>query len=189
MKTKRLIISVFVLLLGVSAFAQKNNRDASDYYWDDQQDNEVRMNFLMAIIGLPEVNYERYLSENMGVGVAMAFSIEKVKDMTLRSMVLPYCRVYFGEKKDNGFFIEGNMAMVSQKESVNYYNIDGYGNITYTGAGYNTATALGFGAAVGFKLLTRGGVTGELYLGAGRLFGNPIDRAYPRCGICIGKRF
>ena len=89
MKTKRLIISVFVLLLGVSAFAQKNNRDASDYYWDDQQDNEVRMNFLMAIIGLPEVNYERYLSENMGVGVAMAFSIEKVKDMPYYCPVLP----------------------------------------------------------------------------------------------------
>jgi len=185
MMTKRLITSVFIALIGVSVFAQKNSRDTSDYYWDDQQDNEVRVNFLMAIIGLPEINYERYLSENMGVGMAMAFSIEKVKDMTLRSMILPYCRVYFGEKKSNGFFIEGNMAMVSQKEAVNYYNIDG----NYLEPGYNTATALGFGAAVGFKLLTRGGVTGELYLGAGRLFGNPIDRAYPRCGICIGKRF
>jgi hypothetical protein len=100
-------------------------------------------------------------------------------------MFLPYCRVYFGEKKANGFFIEGNMAMVSQKEQVNYYDFNG----NYFGQGYNSATSFGFGAAIGFKLLTRGGVTGELYLGAGRLFGDPIDRAYPRCGICIGKRF
>ena len=79
------------------------------------------------------------------------------------------------------------MAVINQKEniSLDYYNGSNwiYSNST------NTSTSFGFGAAVGFKLVTRGGVSGELYLGAGRLFGDPITAAYPRCGICIGKRF
>ncbi|GAT64222.1 DUF3575 domain-containing protein [Paludibacter jiangxiensis] len=181
MKTK-LILGVLILMFSQSAFGQRNDFSV------DQQNNEVRMNFLMAIAGMPEINYERYLSDNMGVGMAMAFSIVKVGDMTDRFSALPYCRIYFGEtKRAAGFFIEGNMALVHQKEngfSGYYYNNEFVlTNVTYT------STCLGFGAAVGFKLLTRGGVSGELYLGAGRLFGDPINAAYPRCGICIGKRF
>jgi hypothetical protein len=181
MKTK-LILSVLILMIAQSVFGQSND------YSDSQQNNEVRMNFLMAIAGMPEINYERYVSDNMGVGMAMAFSIVKVDDMSDRFMALPYCRIYFGEtKKAAGFFIEGNMALINQKENISlaYYNGNNwvYSNRT------NIATSFGFGAAVGFKLLTRGGVSGELYLGAGRLFGDPITVAYPRCGICIGKRF
>ncbi len=181
MKTK-LILSVLILMVVQSVFGQSND------YSGSQQNNEVRINFLMAIAGMPEINYERYVSDNMGVGMAMAFSIVKVEDMTDRFTALPYCRIYFGEtKRAAGFFIEGNMAVINQKEniSLDYYNGSNwiYSNST------NTSTSFGFGAAVGFKLVTRGGVSGELYLGAGRLFGDPITAAYPRCGICIGKRF
>jgi len=28
----------------------------------------LRINLLMAIMGLPELNYERYISDNMGLG-------------------------------------------------------------------------------------------------------------------------
>lgn len=170
MKTK-LILSILIVMISKSVFAQSND------FSDSQQNNEVRLNFLMAIVGFPEINYEHYLNENMGVGMAVAFSIIRPEDMSARFLALPYCRVYFGEqKKAAGFFIEGNMALESQKEPTAY---------SY----YNISTNFGFGAAVGFKLLTRSGVTGEVYLGAGRLFGNSIDGAYPRCGICIGKRF
>ena len=140
---------------------------------------------MMSIAGMPEINYERYLSESMGVGMAVAFSIENAKDMHLRSMALPYCRIYFGQKRDDGFFIEGNMAMVNQQEEITESINNGTGQITTT----NSSTNFGFGAATGFKLLARGGVTGEVYLGVGRLFGNSISGAYPRCGLCIGKRF
>jgi hypothetical protein len=181
MKTK-LILSVFILMVAQSVFGQSND------YSGSQQNNEVRMNFLMAIAGMPEINYERYVSDNMGVGMAMAFSIVRIEDMSDRFMALPYCRIYFGEtKKAAGFFIEGNMAVIHQKENM---SLDSYDGNNWTYSNYtNSSTSLGFGAAVGFKLVTRGGVSGELYLGAGRLFGDPINAAYPRCGICIGKRF
>ena len=51
-------------------------------------------------------------------------------------------------------------------------------------------TNFGMGAAVGFKLLTRNNYVGELFAGAGRLFGDSLDfEMYPRLGLSIGKRF
>ena len=109
MKTK-LILSVLILMVVQSVFGQSND------YSGSQQNNEVRINFLMAIAGMPEINYERYVSDNMGVGMAMAFSIVKVEDMTDRFTALPYCRIYFGEtKRAAGFFIEGQYGSHQSK--------------------------------------------------------------------------
>lgn len=180
---------VLLCLLPLGVFAQQNRSDSGSDYLDQSDDNELRMNLLSSILGLPELNYERYLSANMGVGVSVAVSVEKMKNMSLRSMILPYYRIYFGDQKACGFFIEGNMALVGQKEPMYSYAYDSTGDYVNIQTGTRSATNFGFGAAVGFKLLTRGGVTGEVYLGAGRLFGNPIDGAYPRAGVCIGKRF
>ena len=108
-------------------------------------------------------------------------------------MLLPYYRIYFGEKKASGFFIEGNMALVREYDYNSYYN-NSYYNTYY---GYLSSSTIsprsfntfGCGAACGYKFLTRNGVTGEICIGAGRLFGNTVLHAYPRLGLCIGKRF
>jgi hypothetical protein len=183
------IVTLFFFILSVSVFGQQDSQNNSNYYSSSNDDNELRVNLLMSILGLPEVNYERYISENMGVGVAVAISVEKIKDMSLRNMVLPYYRIYFGDKKASGFFIEGNMALANQKEYTYAYAYDPNGNYVENRTGNKSSTNFGFGAAIGFKLLARSDVSGELYLGAGRFFGNSIDAAYPRVGICIGKRF
>lgn len=144
-------------------------------------DNEIRLNMLTAIIGYPEINYERFLADNMGIGLAGAFALEPKEKLGVRWYAMPYYRLYFGDRKASGFFIEGNIAIYSQE-------VEEWNNVTQNSY-YNKYTNGGFGAAVGGKFLTRNGFVGEVYGGVGRLFGNSPDEVYPRYGISIGKRF
>ena len=188
------IISIAVLVLSVSVFGQKentsNNVPASQTESsNDSYQNELRINLMMAILGLPELNYERYISDNMGVGLAVAISVEKASTMSLRSMFTPFYRLYFGNKKASGFFIEGNMAVIGQNQTISNYVYDQNGITYQTIVTTRSTTNFGFGAAVGAKFLARNGFVGEVFVGGGRLLGESIDQAYPRVGICLGKRF
>ena len=188
------IISIAVLVFSVSVFGQKentsNNVPASQTESsNDSYQNELRINLMMAILGLPELNYERYISDNMGVGLAVAISVEKASTMSLRSMFTPFYRLYFGNKKASGFFIEGNMAVVGQNQTISNYVYDQNGITYQTIVTTRSTTNFGFGAAVGAKFLARNGFVGEVFVGGGRLLGESIDQAYPRVGICLGKRF
>ena len=67
------IICIAVLFLSISVSGQKentlNNVPAPQPESSKGSDNnELRINLLMAIMGLPELNYERYISDNMGLG-------------------------------------------------------------------------------------------------------------------------
>jgi hypothetical protein len=174
MKTK-LMFCFWVLSFSIGVYGQEKALPAGS------DNNELRFNLATAIAGLPEINYERIINANMGVGMALGASVEQPKNMELRFIALPYCRIYFGEKKAAGFFIEGNMAVVNLKSPYTAF-------YTYEKPA-ESGTNMGFGAAVGFKFLTRYGVIGEVYLGGGRLFGSSIANGYPRIGVCIGKRF
>ncbi len=184
---------VLVVLCVSSVYGQRYNQNRQPVYNREvikqsaplQQlgNNELRFNLIMAIAGLPEFNYERFIADNMGLGIAVAFSLENAKDMSIRSMITPYYRLYFGEKKASGFFIEGNMDILNVRNS---YNSGGNWGDTVLG---DYESHFGFGAAVGFKLLTRNGFVGEVYLGGGRNVGESDSGGYPRIGVTIGKRF
>jgi hypothetical protein len=160
--------------------------------------NEIRLNVAYSIAGFPEVNYERFLEDNMGLGIAAAISLEKAEDMANRWNIMPYYRLYFGNKKASGFFIEGNMTVWGQRQIGEYYTWD---TLTYNITSYDKSFVnFGMGAALGVKLLARNGFIGEVYAGGGRLFGNreaaiskdysiSATAGYFRLGICIGKRF
>jgi len=190
---RKLTIFIAVLLLSINAFSQQQNTTidvnaAQSKSLNGSDNNELRINLLMSIIGLPELTYERYVADNMGVGLSVAVSLDKMENMSTRSIISPYYRLYFGNKKASGFFIEGNMALVRQKElDYNYYYDNG---VTYQSELYTRLTTnFGFGGAIGVKLLARNGFVGEVYLGGGRLFGESIAEAYPRIGVSLGKRF
>lgn len=149
-------------------------------------DNELKFNLITAIAGMPEINYERLVEDNVGLGVAFAFSLETPEQMRLRTMIMPYQRTYFGSKKASGFFIEANLGIVNEAKNEYVYNYDYHWDDSYVS---DYSWHAGFGAAVGFKMLNRNGIIGEFYFGVGRLFGNSEVEAYPRIGITIGKRF
>jgi hypothetical protein len=177
---KKITLFIVSILMPILAFSQQTGMGSTARVEKDYK-NEFRLNLIMSIAGLPEINYERFVEDNMGLGVAVAFSLENADDMSLRSIVLPYWRVYFGEKKANGFFVEANAAIAKHAGTYTFDGVADY-HMDYKVNG-------GLGAAIGYKWLTRNGIVGELYMGVGRIFGNDNIDAYPRIGITIGKRF
>ena len=178
---KKTILAIVVLICNHNLFAQET-----------ESNNEIRFNIPYAIAGLPEISYERVVDDNMSIGISTAVAIEKPynydtdKGLRERSFFCPYYRLFFGKKRAAGFYIEGNMAVVGQREKGNVYNYI-TGTYNYVDA---KATSFGFGASIGLKLLSKNGFTGDFYGGWGRLFGNPIiTSGYPRFGVCMGKRF
>jgi len=136
--------------------------------------NELKVNFMYLLLGLPEISYERTLKPNTSIGISAAFSSEKNNELEIRWAITPYYRRYFWEGKDGVFFIEGNTILTNQR--ITEY----YGDLGYT-------TDFGFGVALGGKMWHRNGYFVEPYLGAGvLLIGGEI---YPRFGLSLGKRF
>jgi hypothetical protein len=178
---KNIILTSAILLLTVLCFAQKN---------------ELKFNIPYAIYGMPEITYERLVEDNMGVGIAAAIGIDKPYDwesysgIPERAVICSYYRLYFSEKKKGaGFFVEGNMGLARQKET-DYELIYDPATQTYNPRSITlNTTGFGFGAAVGFKLITKNNIFGDFYGGWGRLFGNNVYNSYPRLGVCLGKRF
>ena len=144
---------------------------------------EVRINWLISVRGNIEVNYERFLSENRGWGIAASISVDNNPNKIIRNLLLPYYRMYFNEAFASGFFIEANIGVAREYYRTSYaIGINGY---DYT---YQYQTTIGLGSCIGYKMVGTKGWTGEYYLGFGRLYGNSSAIYYPRVGICFGKR-
>lgn len=155
---------------------QRKNEDIASYVL---KQNEIRLNSASSIYGVPEINYERFCADNLGVGLATSITLLDSKDLKQRYSILPYARIYFGEKPASGFFFEANTAILGQEYTV----VSGQDNASIL------RTRVGFGAAIGVKLLAKNGIVGEVYSGGGRRFGDGPDGAFLRIGVCIGRRF
>ncbi len=146
-------------------------------------DNEIKINVGYVLVGLPEISYERILSDDTSIGIAVAFGADS--DIDINFVVIPYGRFYFGKKRNSGFFLEGNAGIFSEDYDEAFFN----GNTTT----FESGTKLGIGAGLGLggKFLTKNGWIGEVLIGAGRNFVNTdfISEVYPRAGISLGKRF
>lgn len=183
MKSIKLKIGLFIVLcFGVffTGHAQEETNETS------AQKDEIKLNVGYLIAGLPEVTYERYLSDETAIGVSVAFSVDE--DIDYKFIAVPYFRFYFGKKSNAGFFVEGNAGLFSEEyESYRDFNPNtGYGNVTT-----ENKIGLGLGMAVGGKFVTKKGWIAELVGGLGRNFANSdmLSEVYPRVGVSIGKRF
>ena len=146
--------------------------------------HEARINWLVGIAGNIEVNYERFLSENNGWGIAASISVDNNPNKIIRNLLMPYYRMYFNEAFASGFFIEANIGVARQHYRTSYaIGINGY---DYT---YQYQTTIGLGSCIGYKMVGAKGWTGEYYFGLGKLFGDSYRNYYPRVGICFGKRW
>lgn len=178
---KKLILSG--LLLATTLFVNAQTQDTTAVSKGISGNNELKLNLVYTIAGFPELNYERILKDDMSIGLALLVGIENNSEYSFG--VIPHYRIYFGNKKANGFFIEGNAAVISNRDDYNDFGFTSYTS-NYVSKTY---TNFGLGAAAGAKFLTKNGFVGEIYLGVGRLFGSSSIDAYARGGITIGKRF
>ena len=151
--------------------------------------NELKLNVASSCTGIPELTYERFVEDNIGLGLSYAYSLETPEKMIVRSSVTPFSRIYFGKNNNSGFFIEVSFSSVQQREKGVDMIYDSL-LFNYVTVPYDrNKTDIGFGAAVGLKFLTRNRIVGELYTGGGRLFGESIKGGFVRVGLCLGKRF
>lgn len=183
---KKLVLSITLCLLTICVFAQKDSLSNSIQMRataiGHNGNNEIKLNLLYMALGIPELSYERLIADNMGIGVSTMVSF--ANDQSLNFGVLANYRLYFGNNKANGFFIEGSSGLISKRDTFYYYGVNSPSQYTEINKGY-----FALGAACGAKFLTRNGFLGEAYLGVDRLLGNNNEDFYPRIGITIGKRF
>ncbi len=192
---KKLLLIGFLLTCSLLGYTQKPDTSKTTIQKNAEAigqggNNELKINLLYTILGIPEISYERLLVDNMGVGASVLIGIDNSTGNSFA--FIPYYRIYFGAKKASGFFIEGNTGIITTSEYYDSYYSNG-GFYPITSNVIINKTYFGLGAAAGAKFLTRNGFIGEVYLGAGRLLGNKNnyanDQVYPRVGFTLGKRF
>jgi len=173
-KQKMFIFLCVFTTLGLCAQDQKERNNGN---------NEFKVNMGSLLFEFPEISYEHILNEESSIGVSVAFAIDK--EIDYKFIIYPNYRLYFGDKRTAGFFIEANSAVFSERSHGKMIigSVNNQRN--------NTEIGLGLGLAVGGKFLTKNGFIGEIYIGGGRNFINTdkISEGYPRIGISIGKRF
>jgi hypothetical protein len=172
---KMMTMMIALLFTSIAMFAQENVEP-------QLAKNVVKLNLTSLLYSYPELEYERLLSGDMGVGASIAFPLE---DFEIKFRFTPYYRFYFSK-----FFIEANTALLIVDDYNNTYKIiDGYAYYNFEKSSGNKAK-IGFGCAVGYKYVNqKNGIIGEVFCGVGRSIGNDDVYAYPRVGITIGKQF
>ena len=182
---KKLILCIMSLSLLQQIQAQKSDKNMSI---SDEGNHELRLNIANAIGGMPELTYEYFPIDNMGVGASVAIAAESMEFLNNRAQFTGFYRVYFGKRKSCGFFIEGNMAYSFQAENFQQSFFDSSTNSIKNITSETRSRNFGFGAAIGVKLLARNRFVGEIYAGGGRLFNKSIVGGYPRVGLSLGIR-
>lgn len=149
--------------------------------------SEIKINAIYALIGMPEISYEKILSDETGAGISLAIGTGTTDGFGYNFMLMPYYRVYFGRRENaSGFFGEINGAIFNYKENYTNYN-PYYSNTDKNMMGY------GIGFAIGKKYLSRSGKwTGDICYGLGRNLAVSLESNTPlyfRGGVSIGRRF
>jgi len=168
---------ILFCLLTISIFSQEKKQKSPN--------NELRLNLLYTVVGLPEISYEKIINNESSYGVSFAFSLDSYID--LNYIILPYYRHYFSKKRAAGFFIEANASLGKFKGRYYGYLDDG----SYTGSNVGNRTGAGLGFSIGQKFITKQNWTANITLGVSRNIVNNIfiDGSYPRIEIALGKRF
>ncbi len=187
----KLLLFVLFLMSANFAFAQVDsvyivNQDEVKHD-PSFRASEIKINAAYTLAGMPEITYEKILSDETGAGISLAIGTGGDYGLGYNFMLIPYYRVYFGRKENaSGFFAEANGGVFNYKE--NNYNYNPYpSNTDKNTMGY------GIGFAVGKKYLSRSGKwTGDIYYGIGRNLAVSLESNNPlyfRMGLSIGRRF
>lgn len=97
---KKNLLMLLLLCSTIAALAQESKKEDEKVIGN----NEIRLNLLNTIIGIPEISYERLFNDNSGAGLSVLVGIDD--NTEYKFGVIPYYRVYFGNntKKRNWFF-------------------------------------------------------------------------------------
>ena len=99
---KKLILSS--LLLASAFIVNAQSKDTTATTSGRNGNNEIKLNLAYTIAGIPEINYERILKDDMSVGLAVMVGLEDNADFSFA--IIPNYRIYFGNKKQMDFLLK-----------------------------------------------------------------------------------
>lgn len=185
---KKYIFTALLFLLFISSYCQEK-KEIQNF-----KRNELKINAPYLVAGALEVDYEKLLNEESGVGVSVFLGLDNTIDK--KFSVAPYYRFYFGKKPAAGFFVDGfGMFNISKPK---YYLVTFYdpatGSYYAESSPETTITDFALGFSIGAKWITKRGFIFELKSGIGRnLFDKKNDfynnEIVFNGGLNIGYRF
>lgn len=186
---KKYIFTSSLFFLFLSSYCQEKNEI------QNFKRNELKINAPFLVAGALEIDYEKLLNDESGVGVIGFLGLDN--GITKKFSIAPYYRFYFGKKPAAGFFVDGfGMFNVSKPEAYTMYSYydTTTGSYVYTTTPETTITDFALGFSIGAKWLTRRGFIFELKSGIGRNLFNKKSAFYDNeivfnGGLNIGYRF
>lgn len=152
-----------------------------------EKKNEIKLNAYFATLGLFEVTYERSLNRKSSIGITGLYTFSKKYDEDTNFLISPFYRRYFSKKYASGFFTEGfaTIGSVDGKQLT-----DSNGNLTLNEG--PDVVDLSLGLSIGYKWVTKSGITFEAIFGMGRNLFNSDKTDHDiinRHAISVGYRF
>ncbi|CAZ97366.1 DUF3575 domain-containing protein [Zobellia galactanivorans] len=182
MKKYFLITTMLFSFLAVNG---QNQKETIPYSFERK--NELKINVYFTALGLLESTYERNLNRKSSLGITGLYAFSQKYDEDVNFQISPFYRRYFGKKYASGFFTEG-FATIGSTDGKQLTDING--NLTPNEG--PDVIDLSLGLSIGYKWVTKSGISIEALFGmGGNLFNadktdhNIINRR----AISIGYRF
>ncbi len=182
MKKNLLLVVILFTFINVQS---QNKTDSFRY--SNEKKNEVKLNLLFTSLGLFETTYERSLNKKSSIGITGLYAFSQKIDEDTNFLISPFYRRYFGKKYTSGFFTEG-FTTIGSVDGKQLTDING--DLTLNEG--PDVIDLSLGLSIGYKWVTKSGISFETLFGmGGNLFNadktdhNIINRR----AISIGYRF
>lgn len=183
---RKILLLFFALHLVFAGYSQSSTITSES----DSRKNDIFLDPFVLIVGpIFNASYERIITDDQGIGLNVLAGLGAMDEFFQAS---PYFRMYFGEKRAQGFFLEGFVPVTSSKEDV--YEGGAYdenGNWYYPPSSLQRSTTVGLGFGLGGKWILKRSILVELSGGIGRrFFGSDLDENITgKWMIGLGYRF
>lgn len=177
---------IFLIITMLLSILITNSQDKTTYKLFEKE-NEIKLNAYFTILGLFEATYEKNLNKKSSIGITGLYSFSQKHDEDVNFQISPFYRRYFSKKYASGFFIEG-FATIGSVDGKQLR--DSNGNLTVNEG--PDVIDLSPGLSVGYKWVTKSGITFEALFGmGGNLFNSDKTdhNIINRRSISIGYRF
>ncbi len=167
----------------------------------DNYTSEKNLNaFNLLIFKTLDVTFEDYIDHESSWGISALVALEGESRFNADApyyyetlAITPFYRLYFGDRPNSGFFIEGFGNLSFGKDDRWYYDYDFCYECDYIynpSNSKNSFTSFNVGLSLGKKWITKKDVTFSVFAGIGRALtvSNDGPGFFPRIGISIGKR-
>ena len=143
--------------------------------------HEVKLDLPYILATAAKLEYEQIFSEGTTFGVSGLYHFNDYYNITYH--LLGFYRWYFGKEPISGFFLEANTGLFggTYESWISKIGFEEKEKVDYT--------SFGAGVALGWKFVTDTGIVLDVFGGAVRITNDKGPEAFPRLGVCIGKRF